>query len=266
MLIVRLAGNIMQDLILNVKNISKIYGSKENTCRALNEVSLVVSRGEFVGVMGASGSGKSTLLNCISTIDKPTQGEIIVESQEITKLRGKKLEEFRRDKLGFIFQDFNLLDTLTAFENIALPLSISKVRVEELKKRVHKIAEQLNIQGILEKFPYQMSGGQRQRVAAARAIISNPAVILADEPTGALDSGSASMILDLMSELNKKLNATILMVTHDAYTASYCDRILFLKDGRVVREIEKGNKERKELYMETINTVTELGGGSSHVL
>lgn len=256
----------MQDIILSVNGISKLYGSKENVCKALGGVTFFVRRGEFVGVMGASGSGKSTLLNCISTIDKPTEGEIKVGAQEITKLRGKKLEEFRRNKLGFIFQDFNLLDTLTAFENIALPLSISNVKVDELKDRVHKIAKQLNIEEILEKFPYQMSGGQRQRVAAARAIISNPAIILADEPTGALDSGSASMLLDLMTELNKKLEATILMVTHDAYTASYCDRILFLKDGNIVREVKKEHRERKELYMDTINTMTELGGGSSHVL
>lgn len=215
--------------------------------------------------MGPSGSGKTTLLNCISTIDSVTSGHIIVDGNDITELRGKKLSAFRREKLGFIFQDFNLLDTLTAHENISLALSISGIKPFEIKKRVENIARSLNIEDVLEKYPYQMSGGQQQRVAAARAMVTNPAIVLADEPTGALDSRSSQMLLTILEELNEKLLATILMVTHDAFTASYCQRILFIKDGKIFNEIHKGQKTRKEFFEEIIDVVSLLGGGKNDI-
>ena len=190
--------------------------------------------------MGPSGSGKTTLLNCISTIDTVTSGHIYVENQDITELHGGKLSEFRGKKLGFIFQDFNLLDTLTAYENISLALSIAGVKTVEIQKRVKKIGEALNISDVLSKYPYQMSGGQQQRIAAARAMVTNPAIVLADEPTGALDSNSSRMLLTMLTELNQSLSATILIVTHDAFSASYCSRILFIKDGKIFHELVRG--------------------------
>ena len=213
--------------------------------------------------MGASGSGKTTLLNCISTIDTVTSGHITVEGKDITTLRGKQLAAFRREKLGFIFQDFNLLDTLTAYENISLALSIAGVKSVEIDSRVINIANALNIREVMDKYPYQMSGGQQQRVAAARAMVSNPALVLADEPTGALDSRSSSMLLAMLEELNKNLSATILMVTHDAFSASYCQRILFIKDGIIFNEIHRANKSRKDFFDEIIEVVSVLGGESN---
>jgi len=216
--------------ILEVKNIEKYYGNNSNLTKAIDNISFNVTKGEFVGIMGASGSGKSTLLNIISTIDRVTSGHIIVNGEDITKLKGNKLNKFRREELGFIFQDFNLLDTLTCYENIALALTIQKVNSKEIDKRVREIAEKLDIKQILNKYPYQVSGGQKQRVASSRAIITNPKLVLADEPTGALDSKSARQLLENFEYLNKQLGATILMVTHDAFTASYANRILFIKD------------------------------------
>ena len=216
--------------ILNVVNIEKYYGNKDNVTKAIDNISFRVEKGEFVGIMGPSGSGKTTLLNCISTIDNVTTGSIVIDNDDITRLKGRKLEDFRREKLGFIFQDFNLLDTLTAFENISLALTIAGKKGKEVKKLVDKAAESLDIKEVLNKYPYQMSGGQKQRVAAARAIVNNPKLILADEPTGALDSKSARLLLNSIENLNKDLEATILMVTHDAFTASYANRILFIKD------------------------------------
>ena len=218
--------------VLEVKNIEKYYGNKSNLTKAIDGISFNVGEGEFVGIMGASGSGKTTLLNCISTIDRVTAGKIIINNQDITKLKGNKLNKFRREELGFIFQDFNLLDTLTAYENIALALTIQKVNSHEIDKKVKEIAQKLEISEILNKYPYQISGGQKQRVASARAIITNPKMVLADEPTGALDSKSARQLLETFEHLNQKLGATILMVTHDAFTASYAERIIFIKDGK----------------------------------
>lgn len=255
----------MEKIILKVDDIQKYYGNKGNVTKALDHISFSVEKGEFVGIMGPSGSGKTTLLNCISTIDSVTSGHIIVDGNDITELRGKKLSAFRREKLGFIFQDFNLLDTLTAHENISLALSISGIKPFEIKKRVENIARSLNIEDVLEKYPYQMSGGQQQRVAAARAMVTNPAIVLADEPTGALDSRSSQMLLTILEELNEKLLATILMVTHDAFTASYCQRILFIKDGKIFNEIHKGQKTRKEFFEEIIDVVSLLGGGKNDI-
>ena len=214
--------------VLEVKNIEKYYGNKSNLTKAINNISFNIEKGEFVGIMGASGSGKTTLLNCIATIDKVTAGKILINNQDITKLKGNKLNKFRREELGFIFQDFNLLDTLTAYENIALALTIQKVKPKEIETRVKDIANKLNITDILNKYPYQISGGQKQRVASSRAIITNPKLVLADEPTGALDSKSARQLLESFEDLNEKLNTTILMVTHDSFTASYANRILFI--------------------------------------
>ncbi len=252
--------------ILEVKNIEKYYGSKSNLTKALNDISFNVNRGEFVGIMGASGSGKTTLLNCISTIDKVTAGHIIVGGEDITKLRGNNLNKFRREELGFIFQDFNLLDTLTCYENIALALTIQRINSKEVNKRVYEIANKLEIKDILSKYPYQVSGGQKQRVASARAIITNPKLMLADEPTGALDSKSARQLLENFEYLNKELKATILMVTHDAFTASYANRILFIKDGKIFNEIIKGKDSRKQFFEKIIEVQTLLGGDLNNVL
>ena len=216
--------------------------------------------------MGASGSGKTTLLNCISTIDRVTTGHIIINGDDITKLRGNKLNKFRREELGFIFQDFNLLDTLTAYENIALALTIQKVDVSIIDKKVREFAKKLEITNILNKYPYQLSGGQKQRVASARAIITDPKIVLADEPTGALDSKSAKQLLETFTALNEGLGATILMVTHDAFTASYADRIIFIKDGKIFNELIKGNDTRKEFFEKIIEVQTLLGGELNDVI
>ena len=252
--------------VLEVKNAEKYYGNKSNLTKAIDNISFNVEKGEFVGIMGASGSGKSTLLNVISTIDRVTSGHIIVNGEDITKLKGNKLNKFRREELGFIFQDFNLLDTLTAYENIALALTIQKVKANEIDRRVNEIAEKLGIKEILKKYPYQVSGGQKQRVASARAIITNPKLILADEPTGALDSKAARMLLENFEYLNKIMSATILMVTHDAFTASYASRILFIKDGKIFNELVKGNDTRKQFFEKIIEVVTLLGGDLNDVI
>ena len=252
--------------VLEVKNIEKYYGNKSNLTKAIDNISFDVEEREFVGIMGASGSGKTTHLNCISTIDRVTAGHILVGGKDITKLKGNHLNKFRREELGFIFQDFNLLDTLTAYENIALALTIQKVGAKEIEIRVKDIAEKLDITDILNKYPYQVSGGQKQRIASARAIITNPKLILADEPTGALDSKSAKRLLSTFVTLNQKLHATILMVTHDAFTASYADRIIFIKDGRIFNEIIKGNDTRKEFFEKIIEVQTLLGGDLNDVI
>ncbi len=252
--------------ILEVKNIEKYYGNKSNLTKAIDNISFNVEKGEFVGIMGASGSGKTTLLNCISTIDKVTAGHIIINGEDITKLKGNKLNKFRREELGFIFQDFNLLDTLTAYENIALALTIQKVNPKEINKKVNNVAEKLGIKDTLKKYPYQLSGGQKQRVASSRAIITNPKLVLADEPTGALDSKSARQLLENFEYLNNELKATILMVTHDAFTASYANRILFIKDGKVFNELIKGNDIRKQFFEKIIEVQTLLGGDLNDVI
>ena len=249
--------------ILKIDSIEKYYGSKSSLTKAIDNISFDVERGEFIAIMGASGSGKTTLLNCISTIDKVTSGHIYLNDLDVTTLKGNKLSEFRREELGFIFQDFNLLDTLTAYDNIALALSIQNKSVKNLDELIMEVSKYLNITHVLDKFPYQMSGGEKQRVASARAIITNPSLILADEPTGALDSKSAKMLLERLEYLNKEKNSTILMVTHDAYTASYSSRVIFIKDGRIFNEIEKGNLDRKEFFDKIIDVVTILGGDLS---
>lgn len=249
--------------ILKIDSIEKYYGSKSSLTKAIDNISFDVERGEFIAIMGASGSGKTTLLNCISTIDKVTSGHIYLNDLDVTTLKGNKLSEFRREELGFIFQDFNLLDTLTAYDNIALALSIQNKSVKNLDELIKEVSKYLNITHVLDKFPYQMSGGEKQRVASARAIITNPSLILADEPTGALDSKSAKMLLERLEYLNKEKNSTILMVTHDAYTASYSSRVIFIKDGRIFNEIEKRNLDRKEFFDKIIDVVTILGGDLS---
>ena len=251
--------------ILRVDNIEKYYGRRGNITKAIDNISFTVEEGEFVGVMGASGSGKTTLLNCISTIDKVSSGHIYISGKDIIKLNSKKISKFRREELGFIFQDFNLLDTLTAYENIALALTIMRVNHKEIDKRVKDIAKKLNIEEVLNKYPYEMSGGQKQRVASARAIITKPSLILADEPTGALDSKAAKMLLESMEDLNENLNATIMMVTHDAFSASYARRILFIKDGRIFNELVRGNDSRKEFFDKIIEVITLLGGDQNNV-
>ena len=252
--------------ILKVNNIEKYYGNRGNITKAIDGINFSVEEGEYIGIMGASGSGKTTLLNAIATIDTVTAGQIYIDNQNITKLKSKQLSKFRREKLGFIFQDFNLLDTLTAYENIALALSIIKTPVNKIDSMVKEVAEKLNIVEVLNKYPYQLSGGQKQRVASARAIVTNPSLILADEPTGALDSKSARMLLETFDTLNDELGATILIVTHDAFSASYCKRILFIKDGKIFNEIRKGHDTRKEFFNRIIEVVTLLGGDNSNVL
>lgn len=252
--------------ILKINSIEKYYGNKSSLTKAIDNISFDVEKGEFVSIMGASGSGKTTLLNCIATLDKVTSGEIYINGINITNLKGNKLNKFRREELGFIFQDFNLLDTLTAYENIALALSIQNVNPLQIDGRIKEIAAKLGIREILNKYPYQMSGGQKQRVASARAIITNPSIILADEPTGALDSRSARMLLESFNYLNDELNATILMVTHDAFTASYADRVIFIKDGKIFNEINKGDNSRKEFFDRIIDVVTLLGGDLNNAL
>jgi len=255
----------MNKEVLKVSNIEKYYGSNGNITKAINNISFSVEEGEFIGIMGASGSGKTTLLNCISTIDKVTSGHIHIEGKDVTSINSKGLAKFRRENLGFIFQDFNLLDTLTAYENIALALTIGKVNHNEINSRVEEVAKGLNIEEVLNKYPYQMSGGQKQRVASARAIITNPSLVLADEPTGALDSKSAKMLLESLEDLNCKLRATIMMVTHDAFTASYANRILFIKDGKIFNELIRGKDSRKEFFNKIIEVVTLLGGDQRDV-
>lgn len=247
--------------VLSVQNVRKIYGVNQgaNAYNALNGVSLEVERGEFIGIMGPSGAGKSTLLNVIATIDTPTSGKIQIGEQDIVNLKEPNLSSFRRKKLGFIFQDYNLLDTLTLKENIILPLVLSKINAKDIENRVEKIADSLGIGNILDKYPYEVSGGQKQRAAAARAVINNPELILADEPTGALDSRSAKELLTCISELNEKNNATILMVTHDAFAASFCKKIIFIKDGVLYTEIIS-NGNRKEFYHKILKVLSALGG------
>lgn len=252
--------------LLNIQQIEKYYGSKSSLTKAIDDISFSVSEGEFVAIMGASGSGKTTLLNCISTIDRVTAGHIYLESTDITALKGKALNRFRREKLGFIFQDFNLLDTLTAYENISLALSIQKRSAGEIDTAVKTVAQQLGITEVLQKYPYQMSGGQKQRVASARAIVTNPKLVLADEPTGALDSKSAKMLLERFNYLNREHNATIMMVTHDSFTASYAGRVIFIKDGKFFNEISRGADSRKQFFDKIINVVTLLGGDVNDAL
>ena len=252
--------------VLKIENIEKYYGNRGSLTKAVDDISFDVEKQEFVAIMGASGSGKTTLLNCISTIDRVTSGHIYMNGKEITKLKGNALNRFRREELGFIFQDFNLLDTLTAYENIALALTIQGKKARDIEKQVKEIAKKLNITDVLKKYPYQMSGGQKQRVASARAMITNPTLVLADEPTGALDSKSARMLLENFEYLNESFQATILMVTHDAFTASYASRVIFIKDGKIFHELKRGEDSRKEFFDKIIDVVTLLGGDLNDVI
>ena len=246
--------------ILEVRNAEKYYGNRLNLTKAIDQLSFRVDKGEFVGIMGASGSGKTTLLNCIATIDRVSSGNIIVGGTDITALKGEALNSFRREKLGFVFQDFNILDTLTAYENIALALTIRKTDPKKIDGLVRDVAEKLGITDQLDKYPFQMSGGQKQRVACARAIVTKPELILADEPTGALDSKAARQLITAISKLHAELGATILMVTHDAFTASYAQRILFIKDGKIFNELVRGEEDRKHFFARIIDIQTVLGG------
>ena len=252
--------------IVHVEYIEKYYGNKGNVTKAIDGISFDIYEGEFVGIMGPSGSGKSTLLNCVSTIDVVTGGHIYIDQQDITTLKKSKLSEYRRNQLGFIFQDFNLLDTLTGFENIALALTINKEKAVSITSQVNNVARILGIEDVLDKYPYQMSGGQQQRVACARALVTNPKLILADEPTGALDSKSSRVLLETLGKMNQDMKATIMMVTHDTFTASYCDRILFIKDGKIFNELIKGNDTRKQFFERIMDVVSLLGGDMSDVI
>ena len=249
-----------RNVLLSVRDVQKVYGSREAITRALDDVSFDICEGAFVGVMGPSGSGKSTLLNCISTIDAVTSGSIILNGRDITQLRSRQLSKFRRDDLGFIFQDANLLDTLTGFENIALALTIKGEKADSVRAKVDRTADLLGVADVLQKYPRQMSGGQRQRVAAARAIVADPKLVLADEPTGALDSRNAAVLLETLEVLNEKLHATIMMVTHDAVAASYADRILFIKDGKLFNELRRGDDDRTDFYQRILEVHAFLSG------
>ena len=246
--------------LLEIQNVTKYYGSGETVSRALGGVSFSMEKGEFTAVMGASGSGKSTLLNVIATIDTPSSGQILLEGRDIAKMKERELAAFRRDRLGFIFQEYNLLDTLTVGENIVLPLNLKKCPLRQTEKRLAKAAASLEIGDQLEKFPRQLSGGQRQRAACARALITEPALILADEPTGALDSANSKALMQTFSLMNERLGSTILMVTHDAVVGSYASRVLFLKDGRIWNELHRGGRSRQAMYHEILNAMAVLGG------
>lgn len=246
--------------ILKLEHIQKYYGNRGNITKAIQDISFSVKEGDFVGIMGASGSGKTTLLNCISTIDTVSAGHIYLDGADVTEIEENQIARFRRENLGFVFQDFNLLDNLTISENIALALTINHVPADQVDGRVREAAGKLNITDILDKYPYQVSGGQKQRCACARAIVNSPKLILADEPTGALDSYSSQMLLSTIQSMNEVLGATILMVTHDAFSASYANRILFLRDGAIFTEIRKGRDSRRTFFERILNVLTMMGG------
>ena len=250
--------------LLRLEHVGKIYGNKDAMTCALDDVSLTVDRREFVAIMGPSGSGKSTLLNCIATIDTATSGHIWLAGQDITRMRGAALAKFRRDQLGFIFQDSNLLDTLTGSENIALALSVKGVNAREIPALVGKAAQELGVRDVLEKFPSQMSGGQRQRVAAARALVTDPTLILADEPTGALDSRNARIMMDCLTSMNETRGVTIVMVTHDAFAASFAHRVVFMRDGAIFNEVRRGEATRTEMFDRIMRVQAFLGGEARH--
>lgn len=254
--------------ILQVENLTKTYGKGESKTEALRGITFDVLEGEFLGIMGASGSGKTTLLNCVATMLKPTSGKIALRGQDISGFLGSKLADYRGREIGYLFQEFELLDNLTARENITLPLSLHGVTAEKEESDIHTLASMLDITDVLDKFPAQMSGGQKQRVAAARALVNNPDIVLADEPTGALDSRNSKILMDKMALINREQNKTIMMVTHDANAASYCSRIMFIQDGRIFHELRRNIEiESTAAFYERIVTVmAQLGGGSANVL
>ncbi len=246
--------------VLVGRKIRKIYGKKSNAQEVLKGIDIEVNKGEFVGIMGPSGSGKTTLLNVLCSIDHPSEGIVEINGQNLRSMKEKELANFRREQLGFIFQDYNLLDTLTVKENILLPFSISKLPKAVAESRLKELVELLGITDILNKYPNEVSGGQKQRTSAARALIANPSLVFADEPTGALDSKSATALLTNLETINKEKSSTIMMVTHDSVAASFCSRVLFLKDGRIYTELYRGDKTRQQFFQQILNTQSVLGG------
>lgn len=259
-------GGPQPDAVLKLERVKKVYAAKNASVIAINEVSFEVQKGSFVGIMGASGSGKSTLLNLIATVDKPTAGKIEVDGQDLDELTESERAAFRREHLGFIFQEYNLLDTLTLYENIALALTIKKAPKQTVKTAVLALADKLGLAGVLHQFPYEVSGGQRQRCACARAIATSPSLILADEPTGALDSGSARQLLETLAMLRREYGATILMVTHDALSASYCDRILFMRDGQIWAELNREQQSKQAFFADILDMTAKVTEGIENVL
>jgi len=252
--------------LLKIEALEKYYGNDKGTVtKAIDDISLEINTGEFVGIMGASGSGKTTFLNMIATIDSPSAGHILFDDVDISSLPERELAAFREKHIGFIFQDYNLLDTLTVYENIALPFTMRNKPVAIIRQEVVKTAKEFGIEELLNKYPYEISGGQRQRCACARAIIKNPKIVLADEPTGALDSKSARILMETLQSMNTNLHCTILMVTHDAVTASYCEKVLFLQDGKIFNQIIKGEKSKREFFNEILDVLSIWGGGLNNV-
>lgn len=240
--------------VIDVQSVTKVYGKKnEKQYTALKDVNFNVKKGEFVGIMGASGSGKTTLLNILATMDQPTKGNVLIANQDITQLKVNQISDFRAKQIGFIFQDFNLLESLSNAENIGLPLTLQGVKKRQINELVHQVASQLGISQLLDKYPVEISGGQKQRVAAARGLISRPQILFADEPTGALDSKNARELLETLKQINDEEQVSILMVTHDPFSASYCERILFIKDGQIGEQLEAGKQSRTEFYQTILN-------------
>ena len=258
--------NIPMEPILNIENLTKAYGNTQSQTKALNGVTFQVMPGEFLGIMGSSGSGKSTLLNCIATVIQPSGGSISIQGKNLAKLGGKELAAYRGKTVGYLFQNFELLDNLTARENIQLPTTLHGMFSKESSQRLEQLVDYLEITDVLDKFPTQMSGGQRQRVATARALILHPKLILADEPTGALDSRNAKNLMEKLSGLNHEEQATILMVTHDSNAASFCKRILFIQDGVIFHELRRGEESQQDFYQRILQVMAQLGGGSCNVL
>jgi bacitracin transport system ATP-binding protein len=254
--------NTSQETVLHAQNVRKSFGTRGNVQEVLKGIDLRVNKGEFVGIMGPSGAGKTTLLNVLATIDRATGGAILIDGDDISKMKDAGLSAFRRDKLGFIFQDYNLLDTLTAKENILLPISLGKVKKKVAEGRFNDIATILGITDIAHKYPHEISGGQKQRTSAARALINEPSMVFADEPTGALDSKSATSLLGTMADVNKKRGVTIMMVTHDAVASSYASRVVFLKDGQIYSELYRGDKTRQAFFQDILKVQGVLGGDS----
>ena len=245
--------------MLKVVNLKKDFKTKKNTFEILKDIDLEVKEGEFISIMGPSGAGKTTLLNILSTVDKPTSGRVYYDNRDISKMRNKELSKFRRDNIGFIFQNYNLLDSMSVEDNIALPLVIGNVKQNKIREEVKRLAKFFGIDNQLSKYPYELSGGQKQRVAAARALITSPKIIFADEPTGALDSKSSSELLNCLKDMNEKFNVTVIMVTHDPFSASYSNKVIFIKDGKLNARIDT-NGNRKEFYNNIMNLLTSMGG------
>ncbi|MFS9298673.1 ABC transporter ATP-binding protein [Streptococcus oralis] len=255
------------ETILRVESLKKHYGKEPNITKALDGISFQVVKGEFLGIMGSSGSGKTTLLNCLATIIKPTDGSIQMQEKDLGQLKGSQLADYRGKEIGYLFQNFELLDNLTAKENILLPLSLHKVDANESKVRLELLSQYLDISELLDKFPSQLSGGQRQRVAAARALILDPKIVFADEPTGALDSKNATILMQKLSEMNQVEETTILMVTHDSVAASFCNRILFIQDGKLFHEIRRDypRESQEDFYHRILKVMAALAGGDGNV-